>query len=120
MWGTSTFTIQFKRTMSNKIKKMSKSATSNQNNQYLTIKLDGGIIVTEHDNRIIVKIPAESKNRAVGIIGDSLSQYVDSQPIGTDEKLTILYLCEALVMASNNSNTINENMAFGPSAGKSY
>ena len=99
---------------------MSKSATSNQNNQYLTINLDGGIIVTEHDNKIIVKIPAESKNRAVGIIGDSLSQYVDSQPIGTDEKLTILYLCEALVMASNNSNRINENMAFGPSAGKSY
>ena len=72
--------------MSNKIKKMSKSATSNQDNQYLTIELDGGIIVTEQGNKIIVKIPAESKNRAVGIIGDSLSQYVDSQPIGTDEK----------------------------------
>ena len=106
--------------MSNKIKKMSKSATNNQNNQHLTISLDGGIIVTEHDNKIIVKIPAESKNRAVGIIGDSLSQYVDSQPIGTDEKLTILYLCEALVVASNNIKTANENIAFGPIAGKTY
>ena len=98
--------------VSNKIKKMSKSATNNQNNQHLTIKLDGGIIVTEHDNRIIVEIPAESKKQAVGIIGDSLSQYVDSQPIGTEQKLTILYLCAALVLASKNIKTENENIAF--------